>query len=174
VQDKINATDMNRAFWDFGYKGLTIESRIPKKETGIVSILHGLLFDIAAAKNFQILPEHPAAGGRLDFLISGILRTGKVVKACVEFKHAHSSELEHGFSSQLPAYMQGEAARFGIYCVLYFKGSWFDKPVYSIHELEFQLELIRSSRGLSNITLIFLDLSKRTVLSKEENDGTIF
>lgn len=47
---------------------------------------------------------------------------------CAEFKHAHSPGIFKGIEVQLPLYMQNKNAEYGAYCVLYFKGDWFDKP----------------------------------------------
>lgn len=162
IQDKVKATNMYQAFWDLHYDA----SRTPKKEISIVSTIHGLLFDIASSKNFQLYPEHPSGGGKLDFLIGGYLTSGEVVKVCIEFKHAHSQDLHSGLTSQLPAYMYAETSSFGIYCVLYFKGEYFDKPEQSKHKIEFELHKASISKGLSTITTVIIDLSKPLPPSK--------
>jgi len=140
IPDKVRTIGMYNSFWDITYKGSKIVSRQPKRETDVLPTIHGLLFDIAIAKNFQISPEHQIAGGRLDFLLSGSLKTGETANVCVEFKHAHSPHLVDGLVKQLPAYMKAKGGDFGVYCVLYFKGPHFSKP----HEYDDAGQLILS------------------------------
>jgi hypothetical protein len=160
IDDKVSSTNMYNAFWDITYDRLRIIFKSPKRETDIVSTIHGLLFDAALLKNFQIYPEHPLASGRLDFLLSGYLRTGAIANACIEFKHAHSSDLYDGLTKQLPVYMRAKGCSFGIYCVLYFRGPHFDKPNETIPDMEYRLKNLVSSEGLTQINVIALDLSK--------------
>ncbi len=160
ISDKVESITMQNPFWDISYDGNKIISRSPKKETDIHPTIHGLLSDIALAKNFQIAREFHIAGGQLDFLISGSLRTGKVVSVCVEFKHAHSTDLKHGLTVQLPAYMKAKASDFGIYCVMYFKGIHFSEPAgYDYGKLQVELSILANSKGLSNIRIIVFDFS---------------
>jgi len=161
IPDKARAANIYNAFWDITYKGmLEIAPRKPKREPDIVSIIHGLLFDVATAKNFQISPQYPLGGGELDFLVSGQLKTGEIANVCVEFKHAHSGKLKSGLLKQLPAYMQTKGCDFGIYCVMFFKGKYFEKPgKYDLETLDFYLKNLAGSVGLSNIRILVLDLS---------------
>jgi len=80
---------------------------------------------------------------------------------CVEFKHAHSQDLFHGLREQLPAYMRAKGSDFGIYCVTYFKGENFSKPVQydSAHAVKMALEIARRSSGLARIVIRIFDLS---------------
>lgn len=157
ISDKIATVNMYNAFWDITYKGAKIESRKPKRETDIHPIIHGLIFDIALTKNFEISPEYQIRGGRLDFLISGHLKTGETANVCVEFKHAHSPDLEDGLLKQLPEYMRAKGCNFGLYCVLFFKGSYFTEPnKFELNSIDLYLNGLANSAGLSNIrNLIF-------------------
>jgi hypothetical protein len=111
-----------------------------------------------SAKNLEITPEFPIAGGRLDFLISGVLSTGKIISACVEFKHAHSNDLLRGLLKQLPAYTQAKGSDYGIYGVLFFKGPYFPEPSgYDKHSLEFFLRGEQLAAGYGNIRELILD-----------------
>ena len=142
IEDKVLALGLANPFWDVTYDGPKIVSRRPKRERDIHPTIHGLLFDIAIAKNFLITPEYPIAGGQLDFLMSGTLSMGEIVSTCVEFKHAHSDDLLDGLVKQLPAYMKAKGCDFGVYCVMYFRGKYFAKPEkYELHELKFFLEM---------------------------------
>lgn len=161
IPDKIATVGMYNAFWDITYEGSRIVLRKPKREPDILPIIHGLLFDIATAKNFQVSPEHQIGGGQLDFLISGCLKTGEIANVCVEFKHAHSSDLEDGLLKQLPAYMRAKGCNFGLYCVMFFKGPYFTEPrKHDLRNIDLFLNGLASSAGLSNIRILIFDLSR--------------
>lgn len=160
IQDKIKSSNMYDAFWDFSHEGSKITNRRPKRETSITATVHGLLFDILLLKNIQIYPEHPLAGGNLDFLLSGILQSGEFANACIEFKHAHSQNLENGLTNQLPTYMNANGCKYGIYCPIYFKGHYFNKPDESIPDMEFRLKNLVPPRLYPDINVFTLDLSR--------------
>jgi|GEM_PF-1506014 len=167
IQDKVLAIGLHHPFWDIHYEGPKIISKQPKHETDIHPTIHALLFDIALAKNLQISPEYPIAGGQLDFLVTGVLDTGQMVSVCIEFKHAHSKDLLNGLLKQLPAYMHAKGCNFGLYCVMYFKGVDFVEPKdYSLNQLEILLDGNRISQGLSNIRIIILNLTHKKPPSK--------
>ncbi|HMT09566.1 MAG TPA: hypothetical protein PKA82_16315 [Pyrinomonadaceae bacterium] len=105
-------------FWDIHRDGQRIVKRVPKHEPDIHPTIRHLLDDLEITKNFQIVPEYHTGTGRLDFLISAPLVTGKIGRVCVEFKNAHSKDLAHGIQSQLPNYMESTSTDFGIYVVL--------------------------------------------------------
>jgi len=161
IPDKAVTANIYNIFWDITYKGLLeIAPRKPKKEPDIVSIIHGLLCDVATAKNFEITPQYPLGGGKLDFLISGRLKTGEVANVCVEFKHAHSRKLRDGLLKQLPTYMKNKGCDFGIYCVMFFKGKYFEEPKkYTIETLNSYLHSLWGPAGLSNIRILVFNLS---------------
>ncbi len=161
IPDKAKTANIYNAFWNITYRGLfEIAPRKPKREPDIVALVHGLLFDVATAKHFEVSPQYPLGGGELDFLISGHLKTGETANVCVEFKHAHSNRLRHGLLKQLPEYMQTKGSDFGIYCIMFFKGKYFDKPKkYDVEGLDFYLKNLASSAGLSNIRILVFDLS---------------
>ena len=167
IIDKITTIGLHNPFWNIIYDGSKIVSRTPKHEPDIHPTLHGLLFDMAIAKNFLITPEYHIAGGQLDFLISGSLATGEIVNTCVEFKHAHSNDLEDGLLKQLPAYMQAKGTDLGVYCVMYFRGKYFSEPSNSdLHELELSLKLLKTEAGMDNVRIILMDLSHKVPPSK--------
>jgi hypothetical protein len=160
IQDKVSTIGLSNPFWDITYEGAKIISKKPKREIDIHPTIHALLFDIALAKNLQITPEYPIAGGQLDFLVSGTLKNGSTVNACIEFKHAHSKDLLHGLLNQLPAYMQAKGCDLGLYCVMYFKGEDFPEPKHlDLNELEILLPGKILSAGHSNIRNIILNFS---------------
>jgi hypothetical protein len=160
IPDKVATVSMYKAFWDTIYEGSRIVSRKPRREPEILPIIHCLLFDIATAKNFEVSPEYQIGGGRLDFLISGHLRTGEFANVCVEFKHAHGSDLKDGLLKQLPAYMRAKGCDFGLYCVMFFKGPHFMEPRgYDLRNINLFLSGLANSAGLSNIRILIFDFS---------------
>lgn len=167
LQDKINSADMINACWDISRKGSQITARSPKRETDIHTLVHGLLTDISIQKSLDIVPEYHAGGGRLDFRISGVLADGSLASVCVEFKHAHSEDLFHGLTDQLPAYMAAKGTDLGVYCVAWFKGRHFDQPFgFTKETLEDALQKSLFASGLHNVRFLVIDLSYREPPSK--------
>ena len=101
VLDKVTTLGLQSAFWDKTYNGRRVVLQRPKSEPDVQPAIHGLLFDICLAKNILVSREYIIGGGELDFLFSGQLSTGEPAAVCVEFKHAHSADLESGLLSQL-------------------------------------------------------------------------
>src|SRR5262249_24424935 len=102
----------------------------------------------------EVTPEYTVSGGRLDFLFTGLLADNQRVYACVEFKHAHSRDLLHGLTHQLPAYMRGKGCDFGLYCVLYFRGGDFAAPAqYSADALQLHLVNSAEAAGIFNVDI---------------------
>jgi len=56
--------------------------------------------------------------------------------------------------------MRAKACDFGIFCILFFKGAYFDNPIESQYDMEFRLKKLASSKGIKNIFTLFIDLSK--------------
>jgi hypothetical protein len=159
LQDKITIAAMQPAFWDFTYDGKKIVSRRPKRETQVHPTIHGLLHDLSLAKNITIHPEATAGSGRLDFLLTGIVRGGSTATACVEFKHAHSDDVVHGLTIQLPEYMKTHATNHGFYCVPWFKGDHFDQPKPNFHSFRGTLVETKAKAGLDCVNLVLIDVS---------------
>jgi len=157
VQERIEATGSQRAFWDFKQENGV--PPIPKTEPQVTSTIHLLLDDAAVRNNFQIIPQAGAAGGNLDFQVNGTVEGGKLAVLAMEAKHAHSNDIEHGLFIQLPIYMRAVSADFGIYLVLWFKGKDFDKPA-EVNFEQLQLKFIlKRPRPPSNVRIMHLDLS---------------
>ena len=162
IEDKIKTIGGLDPFWNIIYDGLRIVDRKPKHETEIHPTIHFLLFDQALAKNVLIIPEYSIAGGNLDFLITGNLKSGDRANVCVEFKLAHSKDIADGLIKQLPAYMRAKGYDFGLYCVLYFKGPNFSGPeeFSSIIDMEIYLNNLKNQGGFENIRLFTIDVSQ--------------
>ncbi len=167
IEDEINTLNLHNPFWDITYERGRISARLPKHETDIHPTIHALLYQIAIAKNFEIVPEYSIRGGRLDFLILGTVREKGIANVCVEFKLAHSPDIFQGLVKQLPAYMKSKGSGFGIYCVLFFKGKHFAEPAeYNIEQLDFALESQRKNQLLDSIRVMVIDTGFTTPPSK--------
>ena len=163
IDDQIQSTGLTSPFWDITYERSHIKARKPKRETDVHPTIQALLYNIAQAKNFEVVREPLIAGGQLDFLISGPVATGGLAHVCVEFKPAHSNDLLDGLLKQLPAYMQAKGCDFGIYAVLYFKGKHFPEPTdfESVGALELFLMTKAMEAGLSNLRILVIDVSHK-------------
>jgi hypothetical protein len=128
LQDKIDEMASPEVFWDVVRDGQRIVRRTPKRETDLQSLIHALLSDQMLVAGIEVVPEYQTGAGRLDFMFMGRMRGGGIAKLCAEFKTAHSSDLLHGIRTQLPAYMRSTNVDHGTYCVLEFRGEWFDEP----------------------------------------------
>ena len=161
IEDKVKTIGLFHSFWNITYDGLKIINRLPKHEIEIHPLILGLLNDQALAKNLAITREYPIGGGNLDFLVTGQLKNYENVHACIEFKNAHSQDLEAGLAKQLPAYMRSKGCDYGLYGVLYFRGQYFNGPeeFKNINELVLHLENIRTKNGLVNIRILIIDVS---------------
>jgi hypothetical protein len=171
INEKIRAADAYKSFWNIVYHGNAIIDRQPKKEVEIQPLIQCFLSDQMLLGNIEIIPEYKTGEGSLDFLFVGQVDGLGVCKFCAEFKLAHSNDLDNGLRYQLPKYMDVSNATYGAYCVLNFKGDWFDQPNLKEDErLDLNLELIRiTSRNPvhQNIRWFIFDLGKPATASKK-------
>jgi hypothetical protein len=125
---KIGEADAYKSFWNIVYKGQRIKERLPKTESEVQPLLNCLLADQMLTAGIEIIPEAHTGAGNVDFLL--VSRVSEALeKICLEVKLAQATDLEHGLFVQLPEYMRHHGAAYGIYCILNYKGEWFDKPV---------------------------------------------
>ena len=120
--------------------------------------------------NIEVVPEYRTGVGNVDFSFIACVGGKGLRKVCAEFKLAHSDDLKHGLFEQLPAYMRESGATFGAYCVLDFRGDWFDKPkLKKGGNLEVLLNLARirsRTPALANIRVFVFRLAKPATASK--------
>jgi len=164
IQDKIDYYGAVNPFWNIQYEGKTIISRDPKKEPDIHPTLCCILSDQMLLASIEVIPEYHTGIGNLDFAFIGIVKNAGMRKICAEFKNAHSRDIYNGLTTQLPKYMQNKDAKYGAYCVLYYKGGWFSKPRLSIKDLPLKLneKALESGNPLTydNIRIFIFNLSK--------------
>lgn len=171
IQDKVDATGAFNPFWDVSYSGLIIQARSPKRETDIHPTVHALLSDQMLMSSIDVVPEYQTSVGNLDFMFMGAIKGCGVARMCAEFKLAHSADLLRGLQVQLPAYMRSRDVKYGAYCVISFKGDWFDEPTHSmsINDLYHELHLAKLGHiapELQNIRVLVYDVAKPERASK--------
>ena len=169
IQEKIDKAGAAISFWDVEYKGRKILKRTPKREPDIHPIINCLLSDQMLLANIEVIPEYKTGVGNLDFLFIGPLKENGTAKLAVEFKRAHADDLEHGLEIQLPNYMRNIGTNYGAYCVLSFKGHWFNKPSAELVDLDYTLKMkINQAKPpvLEGIRVFTYDLSKPVSASK--------
>lgn len=159
-------------FWDYKYgdNGKIIE-RNPKKEIGVQPIIQCLLSDQMLMSSIELVPEYVTGKGNLDFMFIGNIKGKGLFKICAEFKNAHSEDLEHGLLGQLPTYMENKNSKYGFYCVLNYKGEWFDKPDFE-NDTKIYLQLSKQQISSNdpkqkNIRLMIYNLGKQKTASKK-------
>ncbi|BBQ52346.1 MULTISPECIES: hypothetical protein [Aeromonas] len=170
INDKISEANAYKSFWNIEYKGQKIISRKPKIEVDLQPVIHCMLSDQMLLSNIEIIPEYGAGVGNIDFVLIASVKDRGMVRLCVEFKLAHSKDLAHGLIQQLPAYMASTKSKYGAYCILSFKGEWFDKPNIGddidIQDHVNKISIRDNSPVLDNIRTFIFDMTKPITASK--------
>lgn len=170
VNKKIQETNAFKSFWNIEYNGQEIIARNPKKEVELQPLIHCILSDMLLINNIEVIPEYSTGAGSLDFLFIAQVKDLGMIKICIEFKLAHSKDLQHGLLEQLPAYMSASNAKYGAYCVLSFKGGWFDKPnIGEDRDIQFYVNRIgigSENPIINNIRTFIFDMAKPVTASK--------
>lgn len=158
INDTVETVGMQNSFWDIGREGNRIVSKVPKYEPDIQHAMHACFLHTAMAKTLEVAPEHPTGGGNVDFLFSAPLDRGGMTRVCVEVKRAHSADLVHGLTEQLPNYMRSKGCVHGVYVVLDFRGTDFDEP----RDLNIELHLHEKAMeaGVAGIRVVVLSLGR--------------
>ena len=162
LSDKITTTNMVSAFWDL-QRSNKIDDGKPKLEVHTQPTIYGLLYEFAIAKGLEINPESAAGSGNIDFLLTGISTDRKSLKACVEVKNAHSTDIIHGATKQLPQYMKMKGTDIGFYVVPTFWGKYF--PEKNRKDLGIA-EAVRQAGLQSKVRVVPIDVSWPTPPSK--------
>ncbi len=150
VNKNIQAANSHRSFWDI-QKG---QSPIPKKEPQSMAGIAALLQDHSLISGYELVQESSAGAGRLDLRAIAPKKSGGFINICIEAKNAHSNDLKHGLTDQLPEYMERVGSDYGIYLVLWYKCKYFQKPVNDLFAWE-----LTKLKPLQNINIVKFDLS---------------
>lgn len=169
IQDKINESGSYSQFWNLTYEGKKIIERKPKNEIEVQPIIHCLLSDQFLMSTIEIIPEFNGSVGNLDFLFIAKLKEQGFAYFCAEFKNAHSNKLEHGLQVQLPTYMENKKARYGAYCVLDYRGEYYDEPNMEENSLDIDLDnkILENPPFIDRIRNFIYKLSKPISASKK-------
>lgn len=170
INEKIYKTNSYKSFWDIQYDGNKIINRKPKIEIDIQPIINALLYDQMFQNGIEVIHEYKTGAGSLDFIFIGYIKGNGLSKICSEFKLAHSDDLEKGLIQQLPDYMISSGSNYGIYCVLNFKCTWFDKPVFD-NDMQLDINLAKMKTKITkvipdNIRTFIFELGKINTASK--------
>lgn len=171
INDKLLEADAFQSFWNIEYDGKKIINRLPKKEPDIQPLIHCILSDQMLLSGIDIIRESKTGAGLLDFTMQGFVDNIGICSVCVELKLAHSQDLVNGVLSQLPKYMRAMSAEYGAYCILNYKGEWFDEPNLPSGD-KIDIYLSKAINGSddpivkSNIRVIIINLSKPSTASR--------
>jgi hypothetical protein len=167
IQEIIDTTGAINAFWNIKYEGKKIVSRSPKLETDVHPTIYSLLYNQFFLLSIEVMTEFKTGIGNVDFLLMANIKNQGMAKIVVEFKNAHSKDLIHGFTEQLPSYMKNTNSQYGIYCVLNYKSEYFKKPKKSYDINLFQAKIESKNPWVQNIREIDLYLGKSQTASKK-------
>jgi len=154
ISQKVSQADAYKSFWNIVYDGRKIFQRFPKTEPELQPLLQCLIADQMLVSDIEVIPEAHSGAGNVDFLLIANIK-GKLEKICIEVKLAHAQDLDHGYLVQLPEYMRHHEASYGIYCVLNFKGEWFNKPdLNGSEDVLFHLTKISKNAKVPELNMI--------------------
>jgi len=153
------------ACWGYLWEG---NPKQPKMETDVHPFIDSHLRTVLELKGVRVSREVRIANGAVDFFCSFTTKRNDVLKVCIEVKNAHSAGLTSGVSKQLPAYMNGEHTKHGIYLVMWYKGADWSKPdgFGSLGELTSALEARRPKDDMT-IDLMIVNCTKPVPPSKK-------
>lgn len=100
----------------------------PLNEPEMTRLVASYLAVYGGVNNFEVSCEPRAGGGSLDFCIYGHVENVGLARIAIEAKKANSADLEHGFTVQLPSYMERLETRHGIYLVYWLKSDRYPHP----------------------------------------------
>lgn len=143
------------SFWN----NIDAKNKTPKKEPDNHGLINSLLFPYLICKHIKLTHEVEAAGGNLDFLLTGENASGQNINVALEVKNAHE-DVKQGLWEQLPAYMKATKSEYGIFLVLWFKGRFFDEPNQDLFEFTMKLQdLANEKKLLPNVYPLVLNCS---------------
>jgi hypothetical protein len=142
------------------------EKQVPQSEPYVQPHILSQLKAICEFIGIQISRESESGNGSIDFLCTYTTSEGILTKTVIELKNAHNSKIEKGLTSQLPEYLKAEGTKFGIYMVLWYKGSSFNYPTKyeDIEHLKSELESLNPKSF--KVKIIIVDCTKPISPSK--------
>ena len=101
---------------------------VPKREPEAMAGIVALMQDQSLLAKYELIRECATSTGSLDLRAIGQIKSGGTTTICIEGKNAHSPDLYHGITDQLPEYMDACEASYGIYLVLWYQCKEFNRP----------------------------------------------
>ncbi|ADG98801.1 hypothetical protein Srot_2353 [Segniliparus rotundus DSM 44985] len=141
-----------RVLWDD-------ELRHPRKESIVQVVARSVWLHYCHASNIDVSREAQCGRGLVDFKFS----QGFQMRGLLEVKLMSNANIKHGADAQLPAYMKGEEAFFGIYlCVGYTDDELSDENKQAVADTC----AARSRGDAIRIVPVFVDASPKSPASK--------
>jgi hypothetical protein len=148
----VEDNELWRALWSHG------QTR-PQREEIAQVIARATWIQHCRASNIDITREAECGRGPVDFKFA----QGWGMRALLEVKHISSSQFTHGADTQLPIYLKGESAPFGIYlCIGHSDRDFEEKRLARVRDA---CEAI-TSQGTTRIIPIFVDARRPKSASK--------
>lgn len=161
-QIQIDQTSSYSNFWNVIKESSKIIKRVPKDETDIHNSIHSLIYNYCMKNEINISLEHHTSIGNIDFVFHTQIN-GKLYQIPCEIKKAESKDLKHGYTIQLPKYMQQLGVSTGIFLVIGFSGGdWLEGE--NLNETLVKLNNPIIENG---IRVLGLDVSKPLQASKK-------
>ncbi|QEH93200.1 hypothetical protein FV141_06435 [Dermacoccus abyssi] len=141
-----------RALWDD-----TLRAHRPEKIAQVIA--RATWIEHCRARDIDISREADCGRGPVDFKFT----RGWQVRGLIEVKHVSSTQFAHGAETQLPIYLKGEKAEFGIYLCIGYRDRDFEDE---------RLALVTSAckavseQGKTRIVPVFVDARPKKSASK--------
>lgn len=135
------------------------DSGRPFDEPEISRFVASFLASYGAARNFDVSCEAVAGSGNIDFWITAPVINAGLAKVAIEAKKAENSNLAHGFSVQLPAYMTRLRAQHGVFLVYWLKSPDYQHPSHASYP-ELEIEVLHPLPRTPRVRSVCIDLSR--------------
>lgn len=151
-KDAVEHNGLWRALWNDG-------NTQNRPERIVQVIARATWIQHCRVSNIDITREADCGRGPVDFKFS----QGWLMRGLIEVKHIASSQFAHGADTQLPTYLKGESAPFGIYlCVGYTEKDFNDQRLSTVIDACTAI----SNQGMVTIKPIFVDARPKQSASK--------
>ena len=120
IEDKIREHNCYDALFNITRRGNKIIDRKPKSEPELVPAIIAMFDDLLFKDDIDANHQPQTGSGEVDVLLTAPTKHDGIARIAIEFKLAHSLDLENGLLKQLPSYMEDKKTNLGIYCVLDF------------------------------------------------------
>ena len=143
-------------YWDRQRSQTAAPKLVPKREPEVMAGIGALIQDQSLLAGYELIQESAASTGSLDLRAIGPNESGGTTTICIEGKNAHSDDLDHEITDQLPEYMDASGASYGIYLVLWYRCDEFKRSSEDGGDITWGLTM---KRPWENIVIEKFDLS---------------